>query len=66
MVRARIGERQAEAANERLAALARGSTSRGTVRQHVGRLLISAGYRVGGESVQAGHAAPRPARRLAA
>lgn len=66
VVRARISERQAEAANARLAALSRGITSRETVRRHVGRLLISAGYRVGGETVPSGRGASRPARRLAA
>jgi len=66
LIRARIEERRAEAAGERLAAAARRTTSNRTVRRHVGRLLIRAGQRVAGGQASAGSPAARPARPMAA
>jgi hypothetical protein len=66
VIRARMRERQAEAAGERLAAAARSSTTGWSVRRNVGLLLIRAGQRVGGGQVTAGPSSARPAHRIAA
>ena len=69
VVRARISERRAEAAGERLAAAARATAGNGTVRRSVGRFLIRAGQRVAGGQASAGSSAARagqPARPMAA
>ena len=65
VIRARIRERELEAASERLAATARATSAIG-VRRTVGRLLIRAGRRIAGESATAGSPATRPARPMAA
>lgn len=65
-VQARIRSREDEAASERLATIARSTGYGRTVRREVGRLLILAGRRIGGESVQTGSPSPRPTRPLAA
>lgn len=65
VIRARIREREIEAANERLAATARTITPR-SLRRSIGRLLINAGRRVAGESVANGSSGARPARTMAA
>jgi hypothetical protein len=66
VIRARISERRAEAAGERLAAAARSTSDNGTVRRHVGWLLIRAGQRLAGGQASAGSPAARPARPMAA
>jgi hypothetical protein len=66
VIRARISERRAEAAGERLAAAARTTTGTGAVRRQVGRLLIRAGQRLAGGQASAGSPAARPARPMAA
>ena len=67
VVRARIRAREVEAAGERLAAIARTTTtSNGNARRRVGRLLILAGRRIAGESVPSGSPAARPTRPMAA
>ncbi len=67
VIQARIAEREAEAAGDRLAAAARsrGGTN-GSVRRSVGLFLIRAGQRVGGGQGSAGSSATRPAPRMAA
>lgn len=65
VIRARIRERELEAASQRLAATAHATTP-GSVRRTVGRLLIRAGRRIAGESATAGSPATRPARPMAA
>lgn len=62
LVRARINERQAEAASERLAAAGRASAGSGTVRRHVGLFLIQAGQRLAGGQTTAGTPATRSTR----
>jgi len=64
-IRARIRERELEAASERLAAAAHVS-SPSSVRRTVGRMLIRVGRRIAGESATAGSPAARPARPMAA
>jgi hypothetical protein len=66
VIRARISERRAEAAGERLAAAARTTAGNGAVRRQVGRLLIRAGQRLAGGQASAGSSAARPARPMAA
>jgi predicted N-acetyltransferase YhbS len=66
VIRARIRERELEAASERLAASARVATTPRSLRRTIGRLLIRAGRRVAGESAHAGSQAARPARSMAA
>ena len=66
VIRARISERQAEAAGERLAAAARSTSGRGSVRRRVGVMLIHAGQRVAGGQASAGSPAARPTHRMAA
>jgi hypothetical protein len=65
VIRSRIREREIEAASERLAATARGTT-RSSARRAVGRLLIRFGHRIAGEPVATGSPAARPVRRMAA
>ncbi|HEX5589103.1 MAG TPA: hypothetical protein VFX65_02290 [Candidatus Limnocylindrales bacterium] len=68
VVRARIREREVEAASERLAATARTTTPR-SLRRSVGRLLILTGRRVAGEVAPTASPAARsshPARPIAA
>lgn len=65
-VQARIRSREDEAASERLATIARSTRVRGNVRREVGRLLILAGRRIGGESAPAGSPPARPNLPLAA
>jgi hypothetical protein len=65
VVRARIRDREVEAASERLAATAR-TIPQASVRRTVGRLLIGAGRRIAGESATAGSPAARPASPMAA
>ena len=66
VIRARISEREAEAAGERLAAAARATRRPSSLRRHVGVLLIHAGQRVAGGQASAGSSAARPAHRMAA
>jgi hypothetical protein len=65
VIRARIRERELEAASERLAATAPATSPIG-IRRTVGRLLIRAGRRIAGEPVTSGSPAARPARPMAA
>ena len=65
VIRARIRERELEAASERLAASARVAATPRSLRRTIGRLLIRAGRRVAGESALAGSPAARPARSMA-
>jgi hypothetical protein len=65
VIRARIRERELEAASERLAAAAHATSPIG-IRRTVGRMLISAGRRIAGEPAVAGSPAARPARPMAA
>jgi len=62
VVRDRIRAREVEAASERLAAVARTTSTNGNARRRVGRLLILAGRRIAGESVTSGSPAARSAR----
>jgi hypothetical protein len=64
VIRARIRDRELEAASERLAATAHATHPIG-VRRTVGRMLISAGRRIAGEPAVAGSPASRPARPMA-
>ena len=69
VIQARISERQAEAAGERLAAAARSANGQRSVRRRVGVMLIHAGQRVAGGQASAGSPAarpPHPTRRMAA
>jgi hypothetical protein len=66
VIRARINERRAEAAGERLAATARATTTRGSIRRRVGVMLIHAGQRVAGGQASAGSPAAHRSRGLAA
>lgn len=66
VIRARIQDRIAEAASERLAAASRATSSNSGVRQRVGHLLIVAGRHVAGEPVPTGSPAVRPSHRMAA
>ena len=66
LVRDRIRARELEAASERLAAIAQGTAGPSTFRLRIGRLLITAGRRVGGEQASAGSPAGRPAQPMAA
>jgi plasmid stabilization system protein ParE len=66
VIRARIRERELEAASERLAAGARIATTPSSLRRTVGRLLIRTGRRIAGESALAGSPVARPARPMAA
>ena len=66
VIRARISEREAEAAAQRLAATARSRGASGRVRRSVGLFLIRAGQRVGGGQVPPGSSTTRPAHRMAA
>ena len=66
VIQARIDERRAEAAGERLAAAARGTTGRGSIRRRVGVMLIHAGQRVAGGQASAGSPAARRSQGMAA
>ena len=66
VIQARISERQAEAAGERLAAAARTTIGRGSLRRRVGVLMIHAGQRVAGGQASAGSPAARPTHGMAA
>lgn len=66
VIRARMRDREAEAAGERLAAAARASATGRSFRQSVGLLLIRAGQRVGGGQASASSPSARPAQRMAA
>jgi plasmid stabilization system protein ParE len=66
VIRARIRERELEAASERLAAGARIATTPSSLRRTVGRLLIRTGRRIAGESALAGSPVARAARPMAA
>ena len=65
VIRARINEREAEAAGERLAAAARATRRPSSLRRSVGVLLIHAGQRVAGGQASSGPSAARPAHRMA-
>ena len=64
VVRARIAERLAEAASERLARTTGSSASRIGLRPSVGHLLIRAGRRVAGEPMPGGSPAHRRHRAI--
>lgn len=66
VIRARMRDREAEAAGERLAAAARSSATGRSLRQSVGLLLIRAGQRVGGGQASVSSPPARPAQRMVA
>ena len=66
MIRTRINDLRAEAADERLAAAGRPSAGTGIVRRRVGTFLIHAGVRLAGGPSKAGSPATRPTHGIAA
>lgn len=65
LVRSRISERLAKAADRRRAAMAHPAGSTESIRLGIGRLLIQAGRRVAGESTATGSTVVKPSRTMA-
>ncbi len=66
VIRTRINDLRAEAADERLAAAGRPIAGSGIVRRRVGTFLIHAGVRLAGGPLKVGSPATHATRRMAA